>query len=591
VLRVSDMAMKMRHYVHPHARLQALSEAQHASFLTAHMAAAVLSFVLFTLSLALYEHSTLWSIAAATLSCAPLIFARHVMQKGALAQARTSSVFLYISMACVLSCAGPAAYWGALILLVNALMVAHFFNALSPRSMRVMYALTIGAIIAVVAHVQIVQIDAFALMQIMSVACVHMLFIVWDMVRNYRDLSNHYERNHQRISHVLASYDVMYCLHDSKGQFVESAFSSPSSLSHIFEQFRHKDILSHIHLMDRPLYLKALSDTLHSKANAHIQIRLNKKIGGDDNAHTDRFQIFDVHVTPFHADQICLMTCWQPLEQTHIASTQSDQPEAWKDQILAMMSHELRTPLNAIIGFSEILADPQLAKIENEKKLEYAGLIHQSGHHLLSVVNSILDMSKIQAGHFDINPEPFELALLVDHCCSLLSLDIINNNIILSKQFKEPITVNADRKACKQIILNLLSNAIKFTPVNGTISIGCEHVGHSAVISVADNGIGISADDLPHIGNPFFQAKTDYDRSYEGTGLGLSVVKGLVNLHRGSFSIESVINKGTCVRISLPLDTELATHLPHSSHNVESLAHHRPNSSFDNQTTMVKKIA
>ncbi len=225
-----------------------------------------------------------------------------------------------------------------------------------------------------------------------------------------------------------------------------------------------------------------------------------------------------------------------------------------KDRLLANMSHELRTPLNAILGFSEILGDPSLAPTDPEKRIEYARIIHTSADHLLSVVNLVLNMSRIEAGKFAVAPEPLELEPLVRECCDMLRLRAEAGQVELAApSLPEGLEILADKGACRQIIVNLLSNAVKFTPPQGRVIVeACVEAG-AARISVTDTGIGIKPDDLPRLGDPFFQVKSGYDRSYEGAGLGLSLVRGLVGLHDGSLVLESAFGVGTRVTVVLPL--------------------------------------
>jgi len=224
-----------------------------------------------------------------------------------------------------------------------------------------------------------------------------------------------------------------------------------------------------------------------------------------------------------------------------------------KDRLLANMSHELRTPLNAILGFSEILSDPSLMPTEPSQRVEYARIIHSSADHLLSVVNLVLDMSRIEAGKFAISPEPLELAPLIRECCDMLRLRARNGEVeIVVGPMAPGLELVADKSACKQIVVNLLSNAVKFTPPRGRVAIEASVEAGAAKICVTDTGIGINPDDLPRLGDPFFQVKNGYDRSFEGAGLGLSLVRGLVGLHEGSLLLESACGIGTRVTATLP---------------------------------------
>ncbi|MFB9951384.1 sensor histidine kinase [Rhizobium puerariae] len=237
----------------------------------------------------------------------------------------------------------------------------------------------------------------------------------------------------------------------------------------------------------------------------------------------------------------------------HVAEARSAH-EA-KSRFLAAVSHELRTPLNAILGFSDVLAGEYFGRLENDRQREYVGLIRQSGAHLLSVVNTMLDMSKIEAGRYELLAEPFMIAEAMEACRAMLDLSAREKGVTLTSRASRGLgEVIADRRAVQQILINLAGNAIKFTGPGGVVSIDAMLSGDDVVISVSDTGIGIAADKLEFIGQPFMQVENAYTRAYEGTGLGLSLVKGLVALHGGRFAISSRPGEGTVVTISLPAD-------------------------------------
>ena len=188
------------------------------------------------------------------------------------------------------------------------------------------------------------------------------------------------------------------------------------------------------------------------------------------------------------------------------------------------------------------------------RRKEYAQLINDFGQHLLSVVNGILDMSKMESGNFEISPEPFAPRAALINCCNLLALKARENAIDLVTRAPDDLPVmTGDPRAFKQIVLNLVANAIKFTERGGSVTVSAGVEGSRLVLRVSDTGVGISADDLKRIGNPFFQAGKTYQRRHEGTGLGLSIVKSLVALHAGEISVQSKLDEGTTVTVALPL--------------------------------------
>lgn len=226
-----------------------------------------------------------------------------------------------------------------------------------------------------------------------------------------------------------------------------------------------------------------------------------------------------------------------------------------KSRFLAAASHELRTPLNAILGFSDILMGDYFGRIEDERHREYLRLIRQSGGHLLSVVNSMLDMCRIEAGRYELLVEPFRLSETVFDCEKMLALQAREKGVTLTSRIARNVDeVHADPRAMRQILINLVGNAIKFTETGGVITVDAARSEQNVLISVSDTGIGIDQDKIRTLGQPFVQVQNDYSRQYDGVGLGLSLVKGLVALHGGKFGISSRPGEGTVVQISLPID-------------------------------------
>ena len=224
-----------------------------------------------------------------------------------------------------------------------------------------------------------------------------------------------------------------------------------------------------------------------------------------------------------------------------------------KSEFLANMSHELRTPLNAIIGFSDVMRSrlfgPMHARYE-----EYAGLIHESGQHLLSLITDILDLSKIEAGKFVLDPQPVDMAESVATCLEMTRRRAEETGILLSANVPANLPVLiADPRSVKQILLNLLSNAVKFTPKGGTVSLNVQALDGRLRLSVRDTGIGIPGKTLARIGAAFEQANNDPMLAREGTGLGLALVKSLVEQHGGTVQIDSREGFGTTVSVELPL--------------------------------------
>jgi len=321
-------------------------------------------------------------------------------------------------------------------------------------------------------------------------------------------------------------------------------------------------LFDRVHVADRPAYLTALAGAARGGEARSVEFRL-KRDGVRGQANSPDFIWVEMRCRPFEqvtseAEVVAVMRDvtdrkiqQEALEEARNAAEQAD---ASKTRFLATMSHELRTPLNAIIGFSEMIAQEHLLMLDAARRKEYAQLIHDSGHHLLSVVNGILDMSKMETGNFEISPEPFAPRVALLNCCNLLALKARENGVDLVTRAPEDLPVmNGDPRAFKQIALNLVSNAIKFSERGGTVTVSAAVEGARLMLRVTDTGVGIAADDLKRIGDPFFQAGRTYQRRHEGTGLGLSIVKGLVGLHNGKMSLQSKVGEGTTVTVALPL--------------------------------------
>jgi cell cycle sensor histidine kinase DivJ len=337
-----------------------------------------------------------------------------------------------------------------------------------------------------------------------------------------------------------------------------------------------KSLLGHglfdrVHVADRPAYLTALSNAANDGVSGSVEFRVRREAPVDGPDAPAQFIWVDMRCRPLDRSEhgeadgerevvaaIRDVTDRKTQEQAiESAREEAVRANAAKSRFLATMSHELRTPLNAIIGFSEMLANEDTMQLDKARRYEYATLIGESGHHLLSVVNGILDMSKIESGNFEITPEPFSPEPVIRTCCDLMALRARESGIdVVCAVSPDLPDIVADKRAIKQILINLLSNAIKFTQRGGKVVVSGDRDTASMTFTVKDTGVGIAEDDLRHVGDPFFQARTAYDRSHDGTGLGLSIVKGLVELHGGEVIISSRVGTGTSVAIRLPIDCE-----------------------------------
>ncbi len=275
-------------------------------------------------------------------------------------------------------------------------------------------------------------------------------------------------------------------------------------------------------------------------------------------------------------------------EQEKIRAEEANQS---KSEFLANMSHELRTPLNAINGFSDIMQKEMFGPLGDPRYTEYVNDILFSGQHLLSLINDILDMSKIEAGKMNLHPEHVDMDSLIQQVIRIVRGRAESNGQKLIYDPENLPEIEADPRAVKQILLNLITNAIKFTPEGGVVSIQVTVKSAGLIIEVSDTGIGISEDDLRRLAKPFEQVESQHNRQKEGTGLGLALSKSLVELHGGNFKIESTLGEGTAVIFTLPnkphkraepeTDTEVADEISKLAQDIADILNEDSISSHD----------
>jgi cell cycle sensor histidine kinase DivJ len=563
--------------------------------------------------LAFHGAPAVWQTLAFIWAMVPLAGVAIVWRTGQMPVAQTLSSFTFIAVGITLAVGGGVSYQAALTWLILAPL-----QSILTANRSLILTSGLGAALAALAlalfHAGGLVSTGFAVTDIVIFvfpAILYAMALALGAARMHR-LQNDWVRLHanryQAISQVAG--DVILCF-DAAGSAEFVSWNCEDLFGLQRSDLLGRGFFEHIHVGDRPNFLKAVADAARTPERISVTLRLRTLMPAPDERLMPVFLWLEMHVRQFTGsgsefshtgkngfgiaailhDITKAKQREEELEASRIAAERASQS---KDQFLANMSHELRTPLNAIIGFSEMLGNSELAPKEPVKRQEYAAIINQSGLHLLSVVNSILDMSKLQSGSFALVPEPFDIAPLVDLCCDMTKLKASEGDVGLIRAYPSQMPdIVGDKQAYKQIVLNLLSNAIKFTPPKGKVTIGAQPEGNSIVIRVTDTGIGINAQDLTQIGDPFFQASASYNRAYDGTGLGLSIVRGLVALHGGTISIESELGKGTSVAVRLPRDCRQARTKANVAADFVTIPRRtQPDDvrSFSNEM-MVKKIA
>jgi len=352
-------------------------------------------------------------------------------------------------------------------------------------------------------------------------------------------------------------------LHDPSGNVVAVRGADAGTYSSWLRQPMGQGFFQQIHVADRLAFMQAIDALRLGQSRMAIDLRMQAF-----SIDRQKEQFVHLHVDLSRMPGGLVMAQSRDVTTSVLADRKkaqeveaAERANAAKTRFLTAVSHELRTPLNAILGFSEVLEDEYFGRLEHPRQREYVGLIRQSGDHLLSLVNSMLDMSKIEAGRFQLSLESFPLSDAVRRCESMLALQARSKGVLLTSRVARSCgAVTADRRAVDQILINLVANAIKFTEKGGVVTIDADCDKERLILSVADTGIGISAENLEMIGQPFVQLENGSAYGTEGTGLGLSLVKGLVALHEGAFTISSRLGEGTVARVALRRDGPLADH-------------------------------
>lgn len=559
--------------LHPSARYDALTRARHRAFMAPRLLGSLAAFAVFPVYLAMRGAPSAIEVAAFAWLIAPILLSWFLSRTGRYEGAHVLSSLALAGL--IMAIAGTtggiesfAAIWLVVVPLEAALSasrrVAAFASllALSCAGLLILFSqlgwLPAGDISAAERGVLMAFGVASATLYAAGLA-----FGAESLARTSVTLLSREEERYRLLARNMS--DVI-SRHRRNGavQFISPAVEAMLGMP--VAQLLGHGLFDRVHVADRPAYLTALSDAARGDVRS-VEFRLRREPDGAERGQVD-FIWVEMRCRPLDQDMsgdvareaevVAVMRdvtdrklSEQALDQARSAAEAAD---AAKTRFLATMSHELRTPLNAIIGFSEMIAQEQTLMLGAAQRKEYAELINASGQHLLSVVNGILDMSKMESGNFEIASEPFAPRASLMHCCNLLALKARENGIDLVTDAPQDLPVmTGDPRAFKQIVLNLVANAIKFTERGGQVTVTASASSSQLTLRISDTGVGIAPDDLKRIGAPFFQAGKTYQRRHEGTGLGLSIVKSLVALHLGELTVQSRLGEGTAVTVKLPL--------------------------------------
>jgi two-component system, cell cycle sensor histidine kinase DivJ len=560
-------------WVHASAKSSPLERARREFFILSRLATSAFAGLLVAPFLALNAPLHAWAPLALIWVFAPLAAVTWLLRGGSLAQAQFVWQVGLLTLAAIIAFAAGFAHGAALICLLlipleaavsEALPVQLLASGAAATFMLIMFGAQYGGFLSGADGYPGVATEALS-----APAAVYLLMLLAGAQRIHA-LRKRIEESHAMHARVLAEVIGDLVLRfDSVGAVISASGGASAQFGLEPDELLGTGLFDRVHVCDRLAYMQAIDDCASCDATVNIALRLRtnaiasaKMMNPEPVFSWAEMRLHRLGAGAAGGDEAALVCVMRNVTEAkafesklQTARAEAESASSWKDRLLANVSHELRTPLNAIIGFSEILCRAELTPSGGAKQREYAGIIHTSAEHLLSVVNLILDMSKIDAGRFEISPEPFELAPLIAACCDMLRLKADAGGVALIRApLNCPGEIVADKRAFRQVLINLLSNAVKFTRRDGQVVIGAEMSGDLIHLSILDTGIGIAEDHLPQLGDPFFQARASYDRLFEGTGLGLSLVRGLVSLLGGSLLVESVAEVGTRVTVRLPVD-------------------------------------
>lgn len=565
---------------HVSVRGDELNKTVHEHFITTHLGGGMLALAAMPVYLGLVAIPDAVELALIGLLSLPVVISWFVSRTGKLFHGNVASVMVLVmtvSLACLFT-GGLGSFLVAWFLVIP-------FEAAGAGNRRLV-GFSIGCVAAVLiglGGLQIVgmlpdpRIPAFDPAILYGIGIVSALIyagsIAWGIQSFYTTSASVHSTRNRHYEMLAGNGRDLITRHLDDGSVV---FVSPASqpMLGVAPQNLLKDgLIRRVHPADRAKVLQAFAQVLKQQINCMVECRLRQSLDqAPSEGVASAYLWVEVQCLPI-GDELQLSTQDDYAKQGFVAITsdiskrkdhelaleaacrEAEEANLSKSRFLASMSHELRTPLNAINGFSELIKHQMLGPGGQEKYTEYAGLIHESGIKLLNILNDLLDMAKLEVGHYDLKPGRINGFNLLQSCEQVMAGTARDHEVtLILSEPSRPILFEGDERAVKQMLLHVLSNAIKFNKPGGKVSFGTRPLDEDRVeLWVEDTGIGIPESDLDRLTRPFEQMGSIYNRQHEGRGLGLAILAGLVRLHSGTVKIRSVEQEGTRVSVRLPV--------------------------------------
>jgi cell cycle sensor histidine kinase DivJ len=576
--------------VHPSARHDPATAERHVAFMAPRLAGSLLALGAFPLFLAWHGVPGAIEFVVLVWMIVPIAIACFLSRTGRYETAHALSALALTCIVTVVAAASGGMSSSAAIWLVLIPLEAALSGSRRAVAVAVLLA-TGGAGLLAVAGSRFGLRPGVEHASLMTLGTLSALIYATGIALGADGLMQALRRVHEDERRLTLAFDPadVVTWHGPGGRIVSASANAEDVLGAPAAGLAGHGLFDRIHVADRPAFLRTLSEAA-AGAPGETEFRLRRAGGGE-------FKWIEMRCRPFGGESsgrrpydglpgeprpeaVAVMrevTIRKNRQDALIAArAEAERANAAKSRFLASMSHELRTPLNAIIGFSDLLQndagpDGAGAAIDGARRREYARIISQSGHHLLAVANGILDMSRLEAGHYELFPEPFPPAALIAGSVELLALRAAEAGVALAVEARDSLPeIVADRRAVMQILINLIANAVRFSERGGTVTVRAAVDREHVVFEVADTGIGMAPDDLVRIGTPYFRSVGG--RHHDGTGLaagprsgsgggacagaglGLFIVKGLVDLHGGVLEASSEPGIGTRMTVRLRAD-------------------------------------